>query len=91
MREMAVAREITKVYEECVNGSAAELIEHFSQKEPKGEMVLMIAPPTPGEAAADLDIAALIRRELAENSLKTAVKTWFPNTGLTKTKFMNWL
>lgn len=84
LREMAVAREITKVYEECVNGSAAELIEHFSQKEPKGEMVLMIAPPTPGEAAADLDIAALIRRELAENSLKTAVKNVVSQYGLNK-------
>lgn len=41
---MAVAREISKVYEECVNGTAAELIEHFSAKDPKGEMVLMIAP-----------------------------------------------
>ena len=47
-------------------------------------MVLMIAPPTPGEAAADLDIAALIRRELAENSLKTAVKNVVSQYGLNK-------
>ena len=40
-REMAVAREITKMYEECVNGTAAELAVHFEQNQPKGEIVLI--------------------------------------------------
>ena len=43
-RELAVAREMTKMFEECVNGGAEELIAHFTQNPPKGEIVLMVAP-----------------------------------------------
>jgi 16S rRNA (cytidine1402-2'-O)-methyltransferase len=55
-REVAVARELTKMYEECRSGSAAELIAHYEAHPPKGEIVLVIAPP--GEvvtSAADAD------------------------------------
>lgn len=72
-REMAVAREITKMYEECVGGTAEQLLEHFNQKEPKGEMVFMIAPPS-ADDKPEIDIKALLRNELKNNSLKTAVK-----------------
>lgn len=72
-REVAVAREITKVYEECLNGTAAELLAHFATHEPKGEMVLMIAPPAADEAELP-DIEALLRAELKQSSLKSAVK-----------------
>lgn len=72
-REMAVAREITKMYEECVNGTAEELIKHFEEKEPKGEMVLMIAPAEEKQND-EVDVKALLRKKLAEMPLKTAVK-----------------
>lgn len=72
-REMAVAREITKMYEECVNGTAEELIKHFEEKEPKGEMVLMIAPAEEKQND-EVDVTALLRKKLAEMPLKTAVK-----------------
>lgn len=72
-REMAVAREITKMYEECVNGTAEELIKHFGEKEPKGEMVLMIAPAEEKQND-EVDVTALLRKKLAEMPLKTAVK-----------------
>jgi 16S rRNA (cytidine1402-2'-O)-methyltransferase len=63
-REVAVARELTKKFEECRTGSAAELIEHYTAHPPKGEIVLVIAPP--GEAAPeDYDIDALLLAELA--------------------------
>lgn len=82
-REMAVAREISKVFEECVNGTAAELIEHFSAKEPKGEMVLMIAPAAEKDFS-DLDIANLLRQKMAEMPLKSAVKEMVSTYGLNK-------
>ncbi|MEI3549348.1 MAG: 16S rRNA (cytidine(1402)-2'-O)-methyltransferase [Alphaproteobacteria bacterium] len=82
-REMAVAREISKVYEECVNGTAAELIEHFSAKDPKGEMVLMIAPAAEKDFS-DLDIASLLRQKMAEMPLKSAVKEMVSAYGLNK-------
>ena len=73
-REMAVAREITKVYEECINGTAEELLAHFLQHPPKGEMVLMIAPPNTSEKEKSIDIKAELARLMKEKSLKSAVK-----------------
>lgn len=44
-REVSVARELTKLFEECRTGSPAELAEHYTAHPPKGEIVLLIAPP----------------------------------------------
>ncbi len=45
-RRCVVARELTKKFEEFASGTAAELLEHFSAKTPKGEFVLMVSPST---------------------------------------------
>jgi 16S rRNA (cytidine1402-2'-O)-methyltransferase len=42
-RGISVSREISKMFEETVRGNAAMLIEHFTQKEPKGEFVVIIS------------------------------------------------
>ena len=42
-RECSVAREISKLHEEHRRGTLAELFEHFSATEPKGEIVLIVA------------------------------------------------
>lgn len=42
-RKMAVARELTKVHEEVVRGSAAELAAHFGRSEVRGECVIVIS------------------------------------------------
>lgn len=42
-RQAAVAREISKVHEETLRGSIDELIAHFSQTEPRGEIVIVVA------------------------------------------------
>ncbi len=41
-REAAAVREISKLHEECVRGTLAELIEHFGKHEPRGEFVLLV-------------------------------------------------
>jgi len=41
-RKVAVARELTKVYEEVVRGKASEVLEKFDKKAPKGEVVVLI-------------------------------------------------
>ena len=42
-RQAAVCREISKVHEECVRGTLSELIAHFSQTAPRGEIVIVVA------------------------------------------------
>lgn len=53
-RPMAVACELTKLYEGVQRGTASELLAHFRDHPPRGEFTLVIAPPSdppclPGE------------------------------------------
>ncbi len=41
-REIAICREITKIYEEALRMKVSEAIEHFTNKKPKGEFVLVV-------------------------------------------------
>jgi 16S rRNA (cytidine1402-2'-O)-methyltransferase len=72
-REAAVCRELTKLYEEVQRGDLAALAAHFANKaQPRGEIALVIAPPSaPAPDAADLD--TLLRQALARLSVKEAV------------------
>ena len=42
-REVSVSREISKIYEETKRGKLIEVIEYFSDKNPKGEFVIIIS------------------------------------------------
>lgn len=80
-REVAVARELTKRFEECRTGSPAELITHYSASPPRGEIVLVIAPP--GDApAVEHDVDALLRAALATDKASQAVAAVAKATGL---------
>jgi len=63
-REVAVARELTKLHEECRTGTAAALAAHYAAHPPKGEIVLLVGPPGEDEAPAP-DIDALLRAALS--------------------------
>jgi 16S rRNA (cytidine1402-2'-O)-methyltransferase len=52
-REVAVCRELTKAHEEIVRGPAAELAARYAEGPPKGEIVLVLAPPAAGSAGPD--------------------------------------
>lgn len=43
-RLLSITREISKMYEETVRGTAPELLEHFKKKEPRGEFVIILGP-----------------------------------------------
>lgn len=43
-RQIAVARELTKLHEELYRGQASEVLEHFSRNRVRGEIVLLLAP-----------------------------------------------
>ena len=52
-REVAVCRELTKLHEEVVRGTAAELADRYTVQAPRGEIVLVLGPAT--TKAVDLD------------------------------------
>ena len=41
-RSISVSREISKLHEETVRGTAAEVLKHFETKAPKGEIVIIV-------------------------------------------------
>ena len=42
-RQVSVSRELTKLYEETIRGSAKEVLEYYTNKPPKGEIVIIVA------------------------------------------------
>lgn len=64
-REVAVARELTKLHEECRTGTAAALADHYAAHPPKGEIVLLIGPPAEAEVPL-VDPDALLRAALVD-------------------------
>jgi 16S rRNA (cytidine1402-2'-O)-methyltransferase len=54
-RPAAVAREISKMYEECVDGTLSSLAVRYAQAVPKGEIVIIIGPPIAAEPASETD------------------------------------
>jgi len=73
-RAAAVARELTKKFEEVRRGSLPELAAHYAEAgAPKGEITLAIAPPSeqPQASAADLDGA--LTEAMARLPLRQAV------------------
>jgi 16S rRNA (cytidine1402-2'-O)-methyltransferase len=83
-RPAAVARELTKLHEEVRRASLAELAESYgAAAAPKGEIVVVVAPPSP--ATREIDDTALDRRlaaALAQASLRDAVAQVTAETGL---------
>ena len=80
-REVAVARELTKLYEECRSGTAADLAAHYTAHPPRGEIVLLIGPPAE-QAASPSDADALLRQALETEKPSQAAAQVAKATGL---------
>jgi 16S rRNA (cytidine1402-2'-O)-methyltransferase len=82
-REAAIARELTKVYESVRRGTLDELSSALAQEEtPKGEIVLLIAPPAAGaELLGEAELDAQIEAALAAHSVKDAASVVAGKTG----------
>lgn len=63
-RQAGVAREITKRFEECVTGTLSELAVRYTDAPPKGEIVVIVAPPGEPEPASDEDADTALREAL---------------------------
>jgi len=59
-RDAAVTREITKRYEEAVTGSLSTLAARYAEAPPKGEIVVVVAPPGDPEPATEADADAAL-------------------------------
>jgi 16S rRNA (cytidine1402-2'-O)-methyltransferase len=78
-REAAVTREISKLHEECVAGSLSELAARYRETAPKGEIVVVVGPPSEVAevSAAELDAAldeAMRRLSPSRAAAEVAVK-----------------
>lgn len=82
-RDAAIARELTKLYESVRRGGLDELAAALAKEEPpKGEIVLLVAPPEPGAAElAEAELDAKIAEALAAYSLKDAASVVAAATG----------
>jgi 16S rRNA (cytidine1402-2'-O)-methyltransferase len=67
-REAAVARELTKLHEECVTGTLAELAARYADAAPKGEIVVVVGPPLEREAVGDDDLDRMLSHAMASLS-----------------------
>jgi 16S rRNA (cytidine1402-2'-O)-methyltransferase len=83
-RAAAVARELTKMFEEVRRGRLSELVAHYTEAgPPKGEIVIVIGPPEEAEVAEE-DVDTLLKRALQSMSVKDAAATVSAATGKPK-------
>lgn len=82
-RKISVIRELTKMYEEVQTGSFADMQTYFSENEPKGEFVFIVAPPTEPKYTAE-DVKDLLAKRLKVTTLKSAVKEIAEQFGINK-------
>ncbi|WP_343346534.1 16S rRNA (cytidine(1402)-2'-O)-methyltransferase [Sphingomicrobium sp. XHP0239] len=83
-RPAALARELTKLYEETVTGSLSDLAARYADAPPKGELVLVIGPPTKSHVPDDAAIDAAIDEALENETPSRAAKTVAHRFGLKK-------
>jgi 16S rRNA (cytidine1402-2'-O)-methyltransferase len=72
-REAALCRELTKLHEEIKRGELASLAQAYASEEPRGEIVVVIAPPQAAVQTTAAEAEVLLRDALQRLSLKDAV------------------
>ena len=80
-RPAAVARELTKRFEEVRRGSLATLAAHYAVNSPRGEITLLVGP-APEEALDAEDLDGQLRAALSGNSVKDAAALVAGSIGL---------
>jgi 16S rRNA (cytidine1402-2'-O)-methyltransferase len=86
-RPAAVCRELTKLHEDVVRGGLADLATRFAEAAaPRGELVIVIGPPTAGPAREfdDAEIDALLMELLADQKPGDAAALVAAETGLAR-------
>ena len=76
-RNICIARELTKIHEEYIRGTVKEVIEHFEEVLPKGEMVLII------EGKTEVEIEQEKEKSLEDVTIEELLNEYL-NKGLTR-------
>ena len=88
-RPVVLARELTKIHEEFIRGSVAEVLERVKERELKGEITLLIGPGEGvSEAGETKTLAARLAEIIAAQKLdeKSALKVLAKERGLSKSE-----
>jgi 16S rRNA (cytidine1402-2'-O)-methyltransferase len=85
-REVVIARELTKIYEEFIRGNLVDVMARMNERQIKGEVVLLVAPAPPHDSPGAFPIADLLLKYMGseEISLKDAVKRVVLESGRTR-------
>jgi 16S rRNA (cytidine1402-2'-O)-methyltransferase len=67
-----VAREISKKFEETVTGTLSELAARYEEAPPKGEIVVVVAPPGEAEPAGEEELDSALREAMGRLSASRA-------------------
>lgn len=78
-RQIAIVREITKIYEETIIGYPADLV---NIEPPRGEIVIVVAP-APDKKMSDDEISEIVN-DIVANSTKSAAAQLAARTGISK-------
>jgi 16S rRNA (cytidine1402-2'-O)-methyltransferase len=87
-RPVVLARELTKVHEEFIRGTAAEVLQRVQEHELKGEITLVIGKSEGPAVATKKDIASRIEEIMREGSVdeNTALKVVAKELGVSKSE-----
>jgi 16S rRNA (cytidine1402-2'-O)-methyltransferase len=88
-RPMVIARELTKVHEEFLRGTAGELAEQIRDREVKGEITILIGKAVSGEKISGVvDMRARLREIMRQQNLdeKAALKVLAKERGVSKSE-----
>jgi 16S rRNA (cytidine1402-2'-O)-methyltransferase len=84
-RQAAVARELTKLFEEVARDALPVLAARFAESPPRGEVTIVVGPGAGAQAAADDEVATRLSRALAVGaSVKDAAAAVAAETGRAK-------
>ena len=72
-RDVAVARELTKLHEAVLRGPASEVAQRLASEAPPGEFVVIVAPPAGGVVTDDM-IRSHLQTAMAESSTRDAAQ-----------------
>jgi 16S rRNA (cytidine1402-2'-O)-methyltransferase len=71
-RQVAVCRELTKIHEEVVRGTAGELAARYADAAPRGEIVLVVGPANDGDKGVSDEALAAFRELVGAGAKRRA-------------------